>query len=678
VSFRARLTALMLVCLAISSVVVARAIYIQLVRDDRVETLARRQFQSRVLIRPRRGTIVDRNGEALAVNAEIQSLAANPSRVTGKHNLVRLLARALEMPQGKLLERMSGKREFMWIKRHLTEGELARLRKFGLFGSDGELVSGLWLVKESKRVYPHNELASQVLGDVNLDSEGLEGVELWGNQKLQGKVVSVSAIKDALGRPTFIDAAAAKQVHDGEQVALTLDASLQYSAEQELRSAVARHGARGGSVIVMNAVNGEILAMANEPSFNANARHQNVASRRNRAVTDGYEPGSTLKAVLLSAALSQGMRLGDRLWAEKGSFVVQGKRISEAEAHEKFEWISLKQMIQLSSNVAAAKLALKVGSDRYLTTLKSFGFGEKTDLGFPGEISGIVPPRPARGGWQPLTLANVGFGQGILVTPMQMVRAYAAFLNGGWLVQPTLWKTPLRPGAVERPRRILSQRTADQVVEALKSVTVDKGTGLKAALEGYTVAGKTGTAQAVDPATGKYSRSRYIASFIGFAVNVDPKLVIFTSIDEPRGVYYASETAAPLFKQVLNAAATRFSLPAQETPSRVLAMAQSGPPGRKAKAPSAGLSDRLTTSLAKVVPAESDRSPAWIGNQEDGQRVWKMPALKGLTPREALKLLGGRKFKVELHGNGLVKGQIPEEGRPMTEGSTLKLVLAEP
>lgn len=226
------------------------------------------------------------------------------------------------------------------------------------------------------------------------------------------------------------------------------------------------------------------------------------------------------------------MKLTDQVWGNHGSFVVQGKKISEAEAHEKFEWITLKKMIQVSSNVGSAKLALKIGADTYSRTLEQMGFGTRTGIGFPGEISGRVP---ARKSWQPLTLANIGFGQGILVTPLQMLRAYAAFLNGGWLVQPSILRE--QPGAEakrEAPRRLFSQAVAEQVQEALSAVTSEGGTGLKARLEGYDVAGKTGTAQTVDPTTGKYSRSRFIASFIGFARGVEPRLVIYTALDGPK------------------------------------------------------------------------------------------------------------------------------------------------
>ena len=662
---RGRLTALFVALGLFAALIVGRAAFVQLRPDSRLEAMARKQFESRVLIRPPRGTISDRNGEPLAINVETGSLAANPRKIINRRNLARVLAKATDVPYPRLLARLSETREFVWIKRHMTENDLKKLKSWHVMDPGGELAAGLWLVKESKRVYPHGELAAHAIGDVNVDSEGLEGVELWRNETLRGKVVSVQAVRDALGRPTFIDAVAAKHVQDGEPLTLTLDNSLQYSVEEELRAAIHRTGARSGTVMVMNAMTGELLALANAPTFNPNLSSGPPEFRRNRALTDGYEPGSTIKPILIASALSHGAKLSDQVWGEKGSFYVQGKRISEAEAHEKFEWLSLREILKVSSNVGAAKVALKLGPDRYLEALKAFGIGSRSELGFPGEIAGYVPPRKA---WSQLTTANVGFGQGLLVTPLQMLRAYAVFINGGWLVQPSLIKSE-GPRKVA-PRRAISARVAEQVVQAMEGVTTPGGTAVKAALPGYRVAGKTGTAQVVDPVTHLYSRSRYIASFVGFAVGVDPRIVIYTALDEPKGIYYGSETAAPLFREVLNAVASRFGLPAAVSPPALIAATRT---------------DRITQSQARSVPVPrpSPSDPAagtirWLGAATDGTPIWRMPRLKGLTPREALRALQGHRFQIEVQGEGLVHTQQPDDGKSIAEGEKVRLVLAEP
>ena len=660
-----RLSVLMAGCLVLAGAVLTRAVFLQILRNTQLESVARRQFQSKVLLRPRRGTIQDRNGEPLAVNLDTNSLAANPLRIKQKRTMAHLLARAAEVPYSKVLEKLNEKKEFVWIKRHISDAELNRFKKWQIIGADGDLMTGLWLVKENQRTYPHHELAGHILGSVNVDSEGIEGTELWLNDRLTGKVVAVSAIKDALGRPTFIDALAAKDMRDGEPVSLTIDASLQFAVEQELRNAVLRTGARAGSAIVMNAENGEILAMANDPYFDPNHKGGPSESRRNRTFTDGFEPGSIMKPVLIASALLHGMKLTDQVWGERGHWTLSGKKISEAEAKEKFEWINLKDILKYSSNIGAAKVALKLGPDNYYNMLHSFGFGMRTDTGFPGEISGQLPPRRK---WRPLTTANIGFGQGILVTPIQMIRAYAALLNGGWLVQPTLLQNSAEAGVhVKRipPKKILTRKVCEEVIEALETVTQAGGTGVKAQLDGYRVAGKTGTAQVVDPVTGTYSRSRYFSSFVGFPVGVEPKIVIFTGLDAPHGIYFASETAAPLFKNVLQVVANRFSLPTipELTPAQPLLT-------------DSKQADTLQVSAAH--PASQDLSLRWQGKTPDGTLLWEMPVLTGLTPREAFRLLQGHRFQLEVHGVGVIRNQSPGEGKAIADGGLVRLTLVEP
>jgi cell division protein FtsI (penicillin-binding protein 3) len=369
--------------------------------------------------------------------------------------------------------------------------------------------------------------------------------------------------------------------------------------------------------------------------------------------------------MLAASAISHGWKMSDEVWGERGSFVVQKHKISEAEAREKFEWVNLKKMLKVSSNIAAAKVALKLGVEKYLRTLHLFGFGSKTGLGFPGEISGRIPKKKD---WQPLTLANVGFGQGILVTPLQMVRAYGAILNGGLLVQPSLLKSSGLVAAAEPPVRIFSQRVSDEMIDALEGVTQEGGTGVKAALPGFRVAGKTGTAQMVDPETGTYSREKYIASFIGFPIGVQPKIVIFTSIIEPKGVYYASETAAPLFKEVLASVANRCSLPGNLPVSPVLArgeiitdvvqMHQAAP-------------EEQSGAQVQDAPVSDDLGPGPVP-------LDVIPSFQGLTPREILRRFKGRHLQWEILGSGVVKTQSPMPGSPLVEGGVIRLILAEP
>ena len=647
--------------MVLAVVVLIRAAYIQLLGNSRLETMARRQFQTHTLVRPRRGLILDRNNEPLAANVETSSLAANPGKIKDKQVICRVLSQIAKIPYKKLRQKFDEDREFIWIKRHLTEAELKKFKKSDLTDLKGNFIDGLWLVKESQRVYPHGRLASHVLGGVNIDSEGLEGVELWMNEHLRGQIVSVSSFKDALGRPTFIDAVAADAVKDGASVKLTLDGPLQFEVEHLLENAVRRTGAKSGSVIVMNTMTGEILALANEPTFRPQDKKEDVSYRRNRAITDGYEPGSTLKALLLAGMLSYGGKLTDEVWGERGSFFVQGHKISEAEAKEQFEWVSLKKMIQVSSNVAAAKVALRLGADRYLKTLLAFGLGKKTGLGFPGEIPGRVPSRKD---WSPLTLANIGFGQGVLVTPIQMLRAYSVFLNGGWLVRPTLFFKDEKERGGQLKTQVISSRVSREVAEALTTVTEEGGTGIKASLAGFQVAGKTGTAQLVDPISKHYSKDKYIASFIGFPLGVSPKFIIFSSLVEPKGVYYASETAAPLFKEVLESVVRRYSLPMRANPRRLLAVEANR--------------DSLKISQSMRLSQDDVKIERASNNSLSDESKWIMPSLKGLTPRETIRALKGYPFQLEIYGKGIVSSQTPGAGIVIAEDSKIRLRLTEP
>ncbi|MBC7385748.1 MAG: transpeptidase family protein [Cryobacterium sp.] len=667
---KSRFTAILIFSLTIAIGVAGRAGYIQIIRDPRLVDLAKRQFQSKVLVQARRGVIVDRNNEPLAINTEIASLAANPKKIQNRRVLARLLSKALGIPIAQINEKLKSKRDFVWIKRHIPDEKVEQFKKWGITEPTGQLLPGLWLVKENFRRYPHGELASQVLGTVNFDNDGTEGVELWQNSRLEGKVVSMKAIRDALGRPTLYDASAVADAKDGESIQLTIDASLQFSVEEALKASMEKTKAKAGSVIVLDAIHGDLLAVANAPTFDPNQRHASLDAKRNRVLVDGYEPGSTMKPILLATALTNGWKLTDTFDGEGGSVKIQGRKISEAETHEKFHTVSLKKMIQVSSNVVSAKLAMKLGQEKYMAGLRNFGFGVKTGTKFPGEMSGWLPT--SKKPWQPLTLATVGFGQGIMVTPMQMARAYATFLNGGYLIEPRIVKNDLPGTEPPAPKRVISSEVAASVVEALRSVTEEKGTGVSAALEGYLVAGKTGTAQTVDPKTKKYSTTRYISSFAGFAVGVEPKIVILTMLDDPKGGYYAATTSAPLFRDVLNAVVTRFGIP-MNSPDlpQAQTLAYSAHQAKKSAIEKIrGSKDVVAVSQAHPAPPSKLELQ---GSAPDGTLVFKMPELRGMTIREALQSLQGYSFQLEASGSGWLKTQSPEPGTKVSEFDRIRL-----
>lgn len=659
---RVRLSIVIGIFALISLGMVGRATWIQIIGDPKLEGLAKRQFESKILMKPRRGLIVDRTNEPLAINLETSSLAGSPAKILKSPSTLMLLSRALGVTPQALKKSLNPKKSFIWFDRHLTDERIERFKKHGILLSSGDMPEGLWIVKEMKRVYPHGDLAHSLLGRVNVDAEGLEGVELWKNTVLRGKSAQVNAIKDALGRPALMrgNNNGAIATRDGETVELSIDASLQYAVEESLSLALIKSRAQSGMVIAMDSNTGEILALAQGPNYSGHV------VRKVSALTDGYEPGSTLKPLVLAQAIQRGVvRAGDSLFGHYGKFKVQNRIINEAEAHEKFGYITLKKMIEVSSNVVAAELALKMGPEKLVASLQDLELGRRTGTGFPGEINGWVPTQPKS--LKPLTIATLGFGQSLLVTPMQMTRAYAALANGGFLVEPTLIKR--KEGDAIPRREILKSAAVDEVTQALLQVTEgEKGTGHKARVEGYRIAGKTGTAQTVDPATKRYSTSRYIASFIGFPVGVKTSVTVLALLDYPKGVYYAGETAAPLFAEVMKHVVSRFSIPATE----------------KVAVP---LVEQTREKLPRVIPegetVQVEQSSAEVAAEsamsarEVNVDHPVMPSLVGLTPQEAIVSLRPFSPQIQIKGFGLIKRQEPARGSILSPNIRVTLYLEE-
>jgi cell division protein FtsI (penicillin-binding protein 3) len=655
---RIRLSLVIGVFALISVGMLVRSTWLQIIHDPRLERLASRQFQGKILMKPRRGFIVDRTGEPLAINLETSSLAGNPQKILKSRSTVHLLSHALKMPPAVLKKRLDPKKSFAWFERHISDERMEQLRRAGIILPSGEMPEGLWIEKEMKRVYPHNELASSLIGSVNVDTDGIEGVELWRNTLLRGKSASINAYKDARGRPTQMTSSNVPKMEDGAAVELSIDASLQYAIEESLHQSLEATNADSGMVIVMDSSNGEILALAQAP--------QRIGVKKVRALTDGYEPGSTMKPLLLASAINKGvLKVTDQLHGQYGKLRLQGRVISEAEAHERFGMISMKKMIEVSSNIVAAELAIKMGAERTVQSLKEMGFGSRTGIGFPGEIPGWSPGNPKS--IRPLTLATIGFGQSLMVTPLQMIRAYAAIANGGVMVEPTLLKR--KENEEIKKTALFKPGTAKDVTEALLGVTeAERGTGKRARVEGYRIAGKTGTAQTVDPHTRRYSSSRHIASFIGFPVGVKQPIVILTLLDNPRGVYYAGATAAPLFASVLKNTVSRFSIPATEKIAIPLVEAT---PTQAPKPEDDSQTIHTAISSAEIVKHSIETV------KEVNRDHPVMPSLVGLTPQEAISALKPFLPQVQIHGFGLIKRQIPESGSQISERVRVTLYLEE-
>ncbi len=659
-SIRIRLSIVVIAFACIGVGMLCRSTWIQIIGDPKLENLAKRQFHTKFSEKPRRGLITDRAGEPLAINLESSSLAGNPSKILKSRSTLHLLSRALGVSVPALKKNLNAKKSFAWIERHVTDERLKKFKKSGILFGDGEMPEGLWIVKEMKRIYPHAEMAAPLLGTVNVDAQGLEGVELWKEATLRGKSATVDAIKDALGRPALMNSSSSAKTEDGKNIELSLDTSLQFGVEEALKESMLKTKSQSGLAIVMDSATGEILALAQNPSFNPNLKSSGGPHRKMKALTDGYEPGSTLKPLLLAAALGSGMKSTDQLHGHFGKFKVQNRSINEAEAHEKFGYISLKKMIEVSSNIVAAELGLKLGAEKYLSFLRELGFGQKTGTQFPGEVSGWIPSNPKQ--VKPLSLANIAFGQGIVVTPMQMLRAYAALSNGGYLVEPTLLKQEDQDRVRKVP--VMRSQVIKEVTQALLGVTEGtNGTGKSARVEGFKIAGKTGTAQTVDPRTKQYSSTRYISSFVGYPVGIKQSITILTLLDHPKGIFFASQTAAPLFSAVLKKVISRYSIPATEPIAQPLAQSSNTP----AQEP---LATREISSESENEKVNESSVSSLIVRE-------LMPSLVGLTPQEAMSTLKSFAPKIQIHGFGVIKRQIPESGSPLHAGARVTLFLGE-
>jgi len=522
----------------------ARLFDLQILQHHFLSGLAERQHQTSTELRGKRGTIYDRRLRELALSVHRESIYINPSEFSTSPGAVTQLARTLGLKEAIILEKMQSDRQFVWLKRRVPPDDVAALRSLG--------IKGVGFVTESQRFYPKHALAGQVIGFVGTDETGLEGIEHAYDSTLAGEAVRVMLDRDARGRPISLQSDALRQPPQGHDLVLTLDERIQFVVERELREQITRLGARGGVAVVMQPLTGDILALANESSFDPNSfRDATPKMWRARGITDMFEPGSTVKAIVAAGALEERLiRPDDMVFGEQGSIQVASLAIRD---HEKFGWLTFREIIEKSSNVGAIKVGQRLGKERLYDYLTRFGLGHRTGVDFPGEALGLLRP-PQQ--WSEVSLASLSIGQELAVTPLQLATAFSALANGGTLMRPHIVKAIIKDGQVIQEtapspvRRVLSEPTARQVTHLLQGV-VTRGTGKAAAVEGYTVAGKTGTAQKFDTTLGKYSPQKYVASFIGYLPAEQPRATILVSIDEPQvAVAWGGVAAAPLFSAI--------------------------------------------------------------------------------------------------------------------------------
>jgi cell division protein FtsI/penicillin-binding protein 2 len=526
------------------------------------------QYDRVKTIKPYRGVVWDRKMREMAINIETDSLYAVPSKINDTKLLSSKLAPIIKTSAVDLNRKIIAKKGkgFIWLARKMDENASARVAAV----RDEMGIKTIDFFTETKRFYPNGETASHILGYANIDNRGLEGIELKYDKYMKGEDIEVTFSRDALGNSM---SGGTEDAVPGNNILLTIDESLQYIVEREISNAMEEWKAKAAVAIMMNPMTGEILAMANRPSYNPNSPAGVPGDkRRNRAITDLYEPGSTFKSFLAAAAIEEKIvRLDERFDVSQGFIVVGKKAIRDVHRHGV---ITFEEIIQKSSNVGAVKTGLRLGAARYYEYMKKFGFGDKTGIDLPGEMRGIL--RSTKN-WSGTSLAALSIGQEIGVTPLQLLRGYAAIANGGLLMKPYIVSEIISPtGEVIKnfspqvERRVISTETAISTRNILKKVVEEGGTARKAYIKGNLVAGKTGTAQMVDPATGRYSSNKYVSSFVGFVPADNPAFALIVVVYEPVGGSYGGTVAAPVFKKIAENALTYLDVPMEMDENHVL------------------------------------------------------------------------------------------------------------
>ncbi len=569
-----RIIGVLLVGLGLLAILWARCIWLQVLAARRYAAIATIQHESSQRLPAQRGGIYDRTGRPLAVSVPVPSVYANARVVSDKREMAAQLARLVGRDARMIRRRLERDKRFVWVARQVDPELAPQLLALSR--------SGVGIIEEPKRLYPHGRLASHLLGFVDVDQRGLEGIELSLNGILRGQDGWQSTIHDAKGQLLIGPWTARAEPIDGYDVVMTIDSVVQEVAESALEWGVKKYHAKGGSIIVMDPYDGAILAMANSPTFDANSRGQASAdSHRNRAVTDLFEPGSTFKVVTASALLEEGrITPEDQIFCEDGAYPTVAHHVLHD--HRPHGLLPFHDVIKFSSNIGTAKAAQRLKPDELYRYIQAFGFGRRTGIDLPGEVSGLLNP-PER--WSKLSPFIIPIGQEVATTPIQLAVMMSVVANGGVRVKPyALDRIQMHDGRIVRahptqtPIRVIGPQTASTMQSILSSV-VESGTGQLASVEGITLAGKTGTAQKLDP-NGRYSHSRFVASFVGFGPLPDPRFVIVVAIDEPRPLYFGGVVSAPLFKRIVEQLASYWGLERQTQPSVIRQVQQPLPGGK--------------------------------------------------------------------------------------------------
>ena len=609
--------------IALFAMVSVKALELQILDRERAFKIARKQHHGTSTLLPRRGKIFDRNGKELAVNIDVKSVYANPKKVTNPSETAKILSEKLNLSQKKILDRVSSDKSFVWIKRLADSESVEELQNLD--------ITGLGYIPEPKRIYPNGHLMGQVIGITDIDSIGIEGIEYRYDRLLTGKTRKITLKRDARGHKILNDPSEIQEIDQyktsGHDIVLTIDSQIQHIVERQLKEGIEEVGGEKGMAIIMNPETGEVLAMASYPFLDPNnfSKFPEV-NRRNLPMWYAHEPGSTMKVFLASSALDdKKVNPNSKFNCENGRRRIGSAVIRDIKPRGT---LTVAEIVKYSSNIGASKIGELLGRDKYYKYLNKFGFGKKTGIGLPGESSGLLAaPRK----WGPIELATISFGQGISVTSLQLVTALSAIANGGYLMKPYVIEKIVGPdgnvieqNSPEVVTRVISYDTSYQMKQIMQGV-VENGTGKKAQIPGFSVAGKTGTAQIPNPKSGGYYSDRYIASFIGFAPVEDPEIVMVVVVEAPGEKTYGGSVAAPIFKQIAEKVLFHMGL----SPKKVLV----------------------------------------------GMTV--MPDLSGMSVRDILKWSEEQGVKVKVKGSGFVTNQKPLPGDLIKEGMVCSIELKQ-
>ncbi len=694
--------------------VVSSAYNIQVKHGAEWRAIAERQRQRRLKVQPTRGSILDRNGEPLAVSLDVPSVAINVAELVRGvapkdvpallDDAAARLAQALVMPLADVQQKLATKRRFIWLKRRLSQDETVALRALVDPKLGPRALKGLMIEGEGHRFYPGREALWGLVGFVSTDGNGIDGLEKAFDEDLRGRADQITALRDRKGTLLFGDGIEDERALAGDDVQLALDLGLQYDVQADLEAALRAFEAKSGSAIVVDPNTGEILAMASAPAYNPNDYGDSpIEARKHHGIADRLEPGSTMKIFTVAAALAEGkLKPTEELFCENGVWEIGGQTIHDTHPEG---MLTPSQIIAKSSNICAGKIGLLLGEAGLYAALKRFGFGETTGLGIPGEGTGVLRARGRP--WYEVEVAYASFGQGVSVTGIQMAMAMSAIANGGKLLEPMLVKKVTSSmGEVVREeipvvrREAVPPFAAHLVTEMMTGVVEEGGTGKEAHIPGYRVAGKTATAQKADPATGKYDPDKWVSSFVGFVPAQKPRFVVAVVIDEPWVAHLGGQVAAPLFRRIAMRALSRYGVapsgdlaktpitfPLEDPTPKVYADMAAGmiDPLLDVTGPGGAVSAPIGPPVGSGLPANPANVPANLaipaipaknigGPNGEIPRVI-VPEVAGLGARDAVKALTAVGLVPVLDGSGTVVKQEPAGGVVTVRGMTVRLKL---